>query len=382
MTEADDDPLDDLAARSLLPPNGCSVVPPSAPPDVDLRAAFRGALVGTAVGDALGRPAEGLGPHAVAQRYGRLTDYRPWRLHDGTGPVGTFTDDTQMTICVAEALLAGDGQLDPDDLARRFIDWLPTGRGRGRTCVEAIQRLQGGHPWHRAGVRSAGNGAAMRVAPIGLVHHSDLDALRRTAAVSAVITHADPMAVVSAVAQAWLVAACAATRPGDLDPRQLLAGLDAVLADLADDGAVPRNSADGQPLRLQDRLAEVGERLDQPVEQVTDHFYNGAFVLESLPTALWCFLRSPEDPEEVLVTAVNAGYDADTVAAMAGALAGAYLGDGAFPARWTGDDLEHADQLRQLADDLFDVSRSCPGPAPASAPPSAAAATHQAERLP
>ena len=80
-------------------------------------------------------------------------------------------------------------------------------------------------------------------------------------------------------------------------------------------------------------------------------WHNGAYVLGSLPCALWCFLASPEDFEQTLFTAVDAGHDADTVAAMACTLSGAYHGYSRLPARLLGD-LEYHDDLVNLADDL------------------------------
>ncbi|MHB8288426.1 MAG: ADP-ribosylglycohydrolase family protein [Acidimicrobiales bacterium] len=206
------DVLDGLAAAGLLPQPRFT-----APVVVDmsidrLRSSYRGAIIGTAIGDALGRPAEGRNASLLRKRYGLLTDFQPWRGWTG-GPKGTITDDTQMTICVAECLLANTGRLDPGDLALRFIDWLPAGRGRGYTCVEAVNRLLAGVPWHEAGIASAGNGAAMRAAPVGLAHLDDFNALRHDAALSAIVTHRDPMAVASAVAHAWLVARLAARHP-------------------------------------------------------------------------------------------------------------------------------------------------------------------------
>jgi ADP-ribosylglycohydrolase len=198
----------------------------------------------------------------------------------------------------------------------------------------------------------------MRVAPIGLVHAGDLDALRADAALSAVVTHADPMAVASAIAQAFLVAWCTRCEPGTLDQTQMLDALAAVLADVPDEGAVEQREGSGpDKVRLVDRLVEVGDMLDLDPAEAFGRLWNGAFVLESLPAALWCFLRSPEDAERVLVTAVNGGYDADTVGAMAGALVGAYLGEEAFPDRWGGYNLEEADGLLDLADQLHTASR-------------------------
>jgi ADP-ribosylglycohydrolase len=339
--------LDRLHQRRLLPPPE----PPAVPGDRRTAVGadrFRGAILGTAIGDALGRPAEGCRPDEIRD-WGGIRDFLPWFGWED-GPVGTWTDDTQMTMCVAESLIARGGRLDPNDLATRFVDWLPAGRGVGATCRQAVTRLTEGVPWWEAGVASAGNGAAMRVAPVGLLHAGDLPALRHDAALSAVVTHADPMAVSSAIAQAFIVAWCAQTEPGRLDVAELVEALAVVLSDVPDPGAAERRPGAGDgPFRLVDRLGEVPGLLSADPGEAFAYLFNGAFVLESLPAALWCFLRSPEDAEQVLVTAVHGGYDADTVAAMAGAMVGAYLGDGAFPERWRGEDLEEVEGLTGLA---------------------------------
>jgi ADP-ribosylglycohydrolase len=85
-------------------------------------------------------------------------------------------------------------------------------------------------------------------------------------------------------------------------------------------------------------------------------WYNGAYVLESLPCSLWCFLVSPEDFAQTLFSAVDAGHDADTVAAMACTLAGAYHGYSRLPQRFL-DDLEYHDRLIELGDGLYDLNR-------------------------
>ena len=116
-------------------------------------------------------------------------------------------------------------------------------------------------------------------------------------------------------------------------------------------------------MRLGERLSEMGRRLDEDPEDLFAYTYNGAFVTESLPAALWCFLRFPDDPEKILITAVAGGYDADTVAAMAGALAGAYNGSSNLPDRWL-DDLEYRDGFEGCADDLLDLAGLPAAPIP------------------
>jgi ADP-ribosylglycohydrolase len=355
-----------LHERRLLPdPYAGGVLPWPPTPGPDLLHAYRGAIVGGAVGDALGRPAESRSRAAVLARFERLDDFRPWRGWSG-GPVGTFTDDTQLTLEVARCLAANDGRIDPADLAARLVAWLPDARGAGRATRAAVRRL-GDEPWWRAGVDSAGNGAAMRAAPIGLAHIADVDQLRVDAALAAVVTHAHPMAVVSAIAHAWLVAALAAVPAGSLRVDQLVDGLVDVIEDLADPGEPERDwprrpGKTGQPVRLVDRLAEVPSWLDAEIDDALAHFYNGAFVLESLPAALWFFLRRPEDPEAVIVEAAMGGRDADTVASMAGAYVGAHLGLAALPLRWTGPRLEARDELVALAGELYGLAIGPHGP--------------------
>jgi hypothetical protein len=91
-----------------------------------------------------------------------------------------------------------------------------------------------------------------------------------------------------------------------------------------------------------------------------DTWHNGAYVLESFPCAPWCFLASPEDFEQTLFTAVDAGHDADTVATIACTLSGAYHGYSRLPQRFL-DDLEYHDRLIELAIDLYDLNRRLRG---------------------
>jgi ADP-ribosylglycohydrolase len=262
-----------LAADGLLPNPRLAVATGPRIPVEQLRDSYRGALIGTAIGDALGRPCEGRDPHGLRERYGRLTDFQPWSGWR-SGPKGTVTDDTQMTMCVAECLVAHDGHLDPADLAQRFVQWLPVGRGKGHACVQAVSALVEGAAWYDAGVASAGNGAAMRSAPVGLAHVGDLNTLRHDAGLSAIVTHADPMAVTSAVAHAWLVARLTVTPPGTLDPAALVADLYAAISDLHDPGAAERGwqhrpGKTEQLVRLCDRLAEVPGLLNRTPESAS-----------------------------------------------------------------------------------------------------------------
>ena len=304
---------------------------------------FRGVLLGGALGDALGAPYEGA-----------ALDYkteRPLRFPNGNGRV---SDDTEQTLIVADCLLA-NGWLDPVDFSARLREWAVWGHGIGRGTASALKRHAAGIPWHQAGMASAGNGAAMRVAPIALLRWDD-PALRGTeAALSALPTHHDPMAAASAVIMAEAVARLVTTRKETFDPVEFVETL-AGIAKVWGPERVPERRDPRILTSLSERLQDVLAYLEQdPYTAVATHFWSGAFVLESLPAALWAFLRQPGNPGAVLQEALLVGHDTDTVASLAGTLAGALNGAAALPAPLL-DQLEHRERLEKAAENLWDRS--------------------------
>ncbi len=133
---------------------------------------FAGALLGTFSGDALGMPFEGRTHRQIQKQVGRVDRM----IHARLG-AGTYTDDTEMMIAVAESLMECRG-FDGLDMARRFVDGFNPERGYGRGTVLALAQIKRGVPWREAGLSvfsggSYGNGAAMRIAPIALVYTND-----------------------------------------------------------------------------------------------------------------------------------------------------------------------------------------------------------------
>jgi ADP-ribosylglycohydrolase len=275
-----------------------------------------------------------------------------------------------MTMWLAESILdAGqrasdisvadlrDYLLDPDDLARRFTREYIRGIGQAtREFVRNYKDLR--KPWYDAGVPSAGNGTAMRAAPVGLVHLGNPYRIHRDSLLQSVVTHRDSMAIAAAACQAYATARSACTPAGDLASLdQRIAFCDAptkLLEGIERPGYALRGGRGAASLH-----ARIGNELPRHLEEGRTPFaewHNGAYVLESLPCALWCFLASTEDFEQSLFAAVDAGHDADTVAAMACTLAGAYLGYAGLPRRLVAD-LEFHDRLLDLADELYDLNR-------------------------
>lgn len=337
---------------ALLQPAAIGL-PLGTPPD-DLSDHFRGCTLGVAIGDALGRAGEGYPPEVTASYHGGpLRAYKRWPGWT-SGPIGTITDDTQMTMCIAESVVA-TGDVDPTDIGRRFADWLDYGRGKGRTCVEACLRLRRGVSWYESGIDSAGNGAAMRTAPIGLLRARDLRQLRLDAALVCLITHTHRTAIASAVAMSAGVAYCLTQQYNHFNPALFIEFVVASIEGI-EESDIPERRPGGTKTTLAKRLAELPELLNIPnTRAVYDYLYNGAFVLESLPTAMYAFLRNYHDFEATLFAAVDAGYDCDTSGSMACALAGALLGQARIPRQWL-HDLEFCDELVDLANGLYGLA--------------------------
>lgn len=134
-------------------------------PEVDYQDRFRGAMVGTATSDALGPALEGMPPYRIRRQHGYVTELIPWGGHV-SGPKGTLTDDTEMTLCLAQSIIEKGG-VDPHDVAERFMYWGLTGRGMGDATRAACKRLAKGSPWVEAGSASAGNASLHRSRPTG-----------------------------------------------------------------------------------------------------------------------------------------------------------------------------------------------------------------------
>lgn len=338
----------------------------AAPSSADvLRDRFRGCLLWGAVGDALGRTVEGQSPAAIRARYGEagLRDYVPW-YGWRSGPIGTITDDTQLTMEVAKTLLVSSDVFDVQDFVRRLQRWLPHGRGIGRSTRGAVEALIEGTPWWESAdpAGSGGNGAAMRAAPVGLARalRDSPFALRRDAVLSALPTHNHPVGVAGAVSLAagvaWCVREC--LRGGRaFDPQGFLGFVSGSIEGIEPCPTMERRPH-GHAVLLTQRIRELRELLHLPPEEAFAHTFNGAFALESVPAAIYCFLRSPDDPVQVILTAVNGGYDADTVASMAGNLVGTWCGAQVLrkmAPRWW-DELEYREELVSLADGLAELA--------------------------
>ncbi|MCG5216947.1 ADP-ribosylglycohydrolase family protein [Streptosporangium sp. KLBMP 9127] len=307
-----------------------------------------GAVVGSAVGDALGAPFE-FGPAGAFSARFPIPGAGDEMRGGGGWDAGEATDDTQMAVHIAESLLERGG-LDLPDIFARFQRWAADEpKDIGLQTQDVLAR---GLPWdqaaaahYRSSHRAAGNGSLMRAAPsavhfAGHGRQGTMDAARRIAA----LTHGDPAA--------WEGTAIFHD-----------------LVRVALDGADPLNAL-SQTLAAvhpdhRERYATILDAHWHP-SQATE--FNGA-VWPCLGSAVWA-LRTTRSYEDAIRTAIDLGGDTDTVAAVTGGLAGAVYGLAAIPARWTeplhvplpgsGGRTLHMPHLLKLARDLVERA-SLPG---------------------
>ena len=309
--------------------------PASAQP-LPQRERFRGALLGFAVGDALGAPAEFLSREQVAERWGLLTEMVGGGCHN-VAP-GEVTDDTEMLLCLAESL-AASGDFDPQDVVRRYMAWFESNpTDVGLTVRTTLLSIRSGTPWERAARRahvvlgrmSAGNGSLMRSPAIALRYANDPARRREVALQESMLTHFDRLAGWACVAYTDIVAAA-------------LAGTSALRA------LVPASAA-----AIEADEPRVAAVLRDALEASRAEIIASGYVLDTLKAALWAVLHS-EDFEQALIEAVNLGDDADTVGALTGALAGALYGERAIPVRWSAA-LTVTQRLNDAAERLADLA--------------------------
>lgn len=330
-----------------------------------MKRAATGALVGLAVGDAMGFPTEFNSMARIEEKCG------PWRtmplpLSSGLAYV---TDDTQMTLALGEGLveaLAG-GTLTAarmeGPVRARFVEWCyspENNRAPGSTCLRACEALGRGGDWQSASeVGSKGCGANMRVAPLGLVPGLDEHQRSGAAQFQSALTHGHPTALAASDLTAYAVGLLArGTGPGELLPALVAYGHRRRghypaewLGDLsahAHDSGPAAFTARGwdECLAALDRV-ESALRSPDPEADPCAATGAGWIAEEALATALYCFLMLPDDPQAVVRRAAYSSGDSDSVAALAGAFAGAHHGLAAWPEEWVRD-IEYRDRLLAL----------------------------------
>jgi ADP-ribosylglycohydrolase len=275
------------------------------------------ALDGLSVGDAFGQQFFADLPREIATRTPPLA---PWQ----------YTDDTEMALSIFE-VLSGCGAIDQDRLARQFARryMLDAARGYGAAARMILQDIADGSPWYVAsrqvfgGQGSLGNGAAMRVAPLGAYFAADVPRVIEQAAASAEVTHAHGEGIAGAVAVA-LAAAWATRRTAGMESGTGRQMLEHVLAHTPD-SAVRRGIEQALAIPLDEWEFNAANALGNG-SQIT--------AADTVPFCLWCAAAHLDSYEEALWSAIRVGGDIDTNAAIVGGIVVMLVGRDGIPAEW------------------------------------------------
>lgn len=289
-------------------------------------------LFGLALGDALGYPTEFLKLPDIRVRYGQ---HGIQQLPDPA----LYSDDTQMTLALAEAVIDAGVYAPLDQLmaavGERFRQWAHSpdnNRAPGQTCLAGISRYEQGIDWTVSGlIESKGCGSAIRVATLGYFYQHDPERLKTVAIATSQITHRHPTALAAAVAAAYLVKlALDGVKPADYI-RQTLA------------------FTEGMSDELTYALLRIGHVLGWTNEEAAlEHLGQGWTGEEAVALALYCVLRYPDDYVACVRRAANTNGDSDSIACIAGGIMGARLGLAAIPESWL-ERCENRPYLMQLS---------------------------------
>jgi len=291
-------------------------------------------VYGLAIGDALGRVTEFMSLHSIKSSYGQdgITDLPDPAL---------FTDDTQMSVAIAEALVrSGDKGLETimQAVKAEFVKWLHSlenTRAPGRTCLRGVASMEKGIHWSKSGIAgSKGCGSAMRAAPIGFLYQHDPERLNQVARASGICTHGHPAADAACIGAAYLVKLALDGVP-----------LESMIPDLL-------SFTEGISDEWDEAMLKVEQCLDWEDEEEALSFLGEGWVgEEAVALALYCFLKYPDSYEKVIIRAANTNGDSDSIACIGGSISGAYLGVEAIPFDWI-NKIESTQYLSDMADRL------------------------------
>lgn len=319
-------------------------IPEQTLPRLSQRRALQGSLFGTAVGDAIGLPYEGLSAKRIEKFH--ITPLR----HRFLFGRGMLSDDTEHSCIVAHALVLSGG--DPEQFTKNLC-WslrfwllgLPAGIGMAtlRACVKLWLFL----PAHKSGVFSAGNGPAMRSSIIGVYAYDD-EALRsKLVEISTVITHTDPKALKGARIVAEMAARI--TSGSALTTGNCLQGLAEIIGEDDELRQLVKAAVDS---------ANENQDAREFCKQQNQSKGVGGYIYHTLPVVIQIVLRYSDNYEAAITQAILCGGDTDTVAAIIGGIVGTNVGTEGIPQNWITelkDWPRNRTYLHLLADELAAV---------------------------
>jgi ADP-ribosyl-[dinitrogen reductase] hydrolase len=293
---------------------------------------IEGAILGFAIGDSLGMANE------YKANSNKITDFQP---HPANGlKPGQWTDDTQIMLCVLDSIIS-NRKIQLEDVAKRLSGWYTSGNARsiGHTTRQALERLISGVNYRKSGEtgdRSAGNGALPRVLPYSLFYAKNDQPPRYELRNILKITH------------------------GHKDVYQVGKMLDYSVRSLIN-GHQPQAVIDGlheyENKKSKRKFAEMLSGINDlyPEQFIEQRIGNGGHSVSTFMSAMYCFLKTPNDFKTAVLTAVNSGGDTDSRGALTGALCGAYNGVSGIPEKWVAQ-VEESAALQAKAKRLYGVA--------------------------
>lgn len=303
---------------------------------------IRAAILGCAIGDAMGVPVEFKSRPSLKQD--PVTGYRGYGSHNV--PAGTWSDDTSMTLASLDSLARG---LDYDDMMRRFCDWYDNAAYTATDMVfdigiatrQALMEYQRGVPALQCGGKGEynnGNGSLMRISPAAVyckykMPLASLDERMDVIHKTSMLTHAHPRSMMGCGIYSIIMMELLESRSKD-----------AIYSGIEKTEAYYRSQPD-----FSDELPYYQRVFDLHRTTYTEEDINSSgYVVSTLEAALWCTLTT-ENYSECILKAVNLGSDTDTVAAVAGAMAGELYGMEGIPSEWY-DGLLRKEMIETLCD--------------------------------
>ena len=303
----------------------------------------KSAILGHAVGDALGVPAEFVSREKLTKN--PITDMVGYGSHNV--PKGFWSDDTSMELCTLSSI-AFKGKIDLDDIMTGFVKWVeegymtPHGRvfGMGRTCLVAIMNYRHGKEAQSCGgdrERDNGNGSLMRILPVCLYNcftNADREAAIDNVHFVSALTHAHDRSLIACGIYDFIVQ--------ELVSASQKASVKKALSKAKD------YYKDNEENKKYQRLYEAN------FELIAERDINSSgYVVDTLEAAVWCLLNT-SNYQECVLKAVNLGQDTDTVAAVAGGLAGILYGYENIPAEWI-DCLAKKEEIVDMCCSFYDA---------------------------
>ncbi len=288
---------------------------------------------------------------------------------------GSYTDDTQQAVLLAYSLITQKGT-NPAELARLFVQGARLNgygdygvfRHAGPGFMESVNNMMMFNNLDTCGAISAGNGSAMRIAPLGVFYHNDMDKLLQATIDMSLITHRDIRGIAAAGLVAFTVAHAIGKNPDSFKPYIWLKELEELITAMEElitlNYPTVKNSAETKhqvsaSIVILEKILDTSEDeaikiLDEWAQTTSNNvkvYHHSPFALGSVLYSLFLFLNYYCDMEKAILSGVNGGGDSDTIAAMAGAMAGALYGYNNIPSSWV-ENVFNIDTLKELGESL------------------------------